>query len=740
METRVRGRTAIAVTCLYATFITCLLMVDGLQTVSAAAPRVLPTGARPDDCRLRKLKTLNDDFPFETPENLADWERRSRNLRRRILVACGLWPLPPKTPLNPHILPGGERTGFTVERVYFESIPNHFVTGLLFRPTTPLEGKRPAVLSPHGHGGRLQDYGDQGIREQIAWGAERFLESGRNPKLARCAQLARMGCVVFIYDMIGYVDSVQIPGSVAHGLRERRPDMENKEAWGFFSPAAELRLQSIFGLQAWNSVRALDFLCGLPDVDPERVAVTGGSGGGTQTIILGAIDKRPIASFPQGMVSTAMQGGCPCENASLLRVGTGNVELAGLFAPRPMAMTAANDWTQGMMTKGYRSLQKLYTLYGQSDSVLCTDTRHFKHNYNYVTRTLMYHWFNEHLNLGLETPILEADYPRLRDEEVRVWNNDTPAPASGEDYERELLQQLEAFNRELIGDLTPRDGESLEKFQQVVGGAFATLIGRESSLTPLRRQKVTKVDRTSHWEFADIVTATERHEQLPVVSLYPRHAPFSNHVVLWLSGTGKEALFDASGRPIPAVQQLLARGLAVVTADLLGQGEFTTDGASWTEAPQVPTPRAVAAYTTCYNDSLWAQRVHDTMTLIQFIRGSDRAPERLTVVATSGAAPWVAGAGVMCGDMIDQLVLDTKGFSFTHIDRLDDPNFAPGIVKYGGLPGLIAASVPRPTWVLGQPEQSAHLPRAAFAAANGADQLHWHESEDLEQVLAESIR
>ena len=165
-----------------------------------------------------------------------------------------------------------------------------------------------------------------------------------------------------------------------------------------------MRLQSIFGLQTWNSVRALDFLETLPDVDPKRIAVTGGSGGGTQTIMICAIDDRPIAAFPNGMVSSSMQGGCTCENASLLRIGTGNVELAGLFAPKPQGMTAANDWTKEMLVpgKGFPELKKLYTLYGKPDHVLCEDLLHFPHNYNFVTRGIMYRWFNKHLRSGIE--------------------------------------------------------------------------------------------------------------------------------------------------------------------------------------------------------------------------------------------------------------------------------------------------------------------------------------------------
>ena len=121
------------------------------------------------------------------------------------------------------------------------------------------------------------------------------------PLQARCATLARLGFVVFMYDMVGYADS----GPIRH--RE-----------GFTDAQAELRLQSFMGLQTWNSLRALDFLAALPDVDPDADRVTGESGGGTQTFLVTALDPRPVAAVPAVMVSGNMQGGCICENASLL--------------------------------------------------------------------------------------------------------------------------------------------------------------------------------------------------------------------------------------------------------------------------------------------------------------------------------------------------------------------------------------------------------------------------------------
>jgi hypothetical protein len=136
-------------------------------------------------------------------------------------------------------------------------------------------------------------------------------------------------------------------------------------------------------------------------------------------------------AFPAVMVSTAMQGGCTCENASCLRVGTGNVEFAGLFAPRPLGMTAANDWTREMATKGFPELKSLYKLLGAEGNVELFPFIHFGHNYNYVSRSAFYGFLNKHFRLGLQQPVVEEDYQRLTKNELTVWNNEHPQPARG---------------------------------------------------------------------------------------------------------------------------------------------------------------------------------------------------------------------------------------------------------------------------------------------------------------------
>ena len=698
-----------------------LLLVSILLPAATWADglRVTPAESTPKDSRLGKLNHLNGYFPFKVPKTRQQWEQRAEQLRRRILVATDLWPMPEKTPLQAVIHGKVVRDGFTVEKVYFQSYPGHFVSGLLFRP----EGdgtNRPAVLCPHGHGGRMQNHGDN-ITKLIASGDEKFENSGKTPKLARCAQLARMGCVTFIFDMEGYVDSVQIGMQVAHRLRDLRPGMDTKDAWGFFTTQSELRNQSILGLQTWNSIRALDFLASLPDVDPDRIGVTGGSGGGTQTILLGAIDPRPIVSFPNGMVSTAMQGGCTCENTNLLRIDSGNVELAGLFAPRPLAMTGANDWTKEIQTKGYPELQQLYSLYGVTDNVYSEELLRFGHNYNYVSRRIMYHWFNKHMKLGHEEPIIEDDWEPLSEQETAVWTGDHKAPKGGEDYERRLLKLMDLMAIKSIQDNVFRTEKAFESFRHVYGGAVDITIGRDLPTDDeLEREKVHKHDRGDYLEFGDLLRYTPAGEELPVISFYPTKTEWNGKVVIWVDGAGKQALYEGDAAS-PHVKALLGKGYSVLSADLFEQGEFLADGKPITEQRKADNPRQIAAYTYAYNHSLFVQRVHDVLTLIAFVNGDEHAAKEIHLVGTGGMGPIAAAARFQSGKVVSKAIIDTAGFRFVNLKSWRDPQFFPGAVRYGDLPGMLALNAPGELCILGEGDGVPELPTYVYKISGKAD-------------------
>jgi len=709
-----------------------------LCAACAEVPRALPAGQLPNDTRLQPVKDLDGYFPFTPARSAEEWNSRAERVRRQVLVALGLWPAPTRTPLNVVIHGKVEREDYTVEKVYFESLPGFYVTGNLYRPKNNSGGqRRPGVLSPHGHwaDGRFLDAGVDAVRKEIVQGAERFEEGGRSPLQARCMQLARMGCVVFHYDMIGYADSVQIPQSVSHGFSKQRPEMNAAENWGLFSPQAEERCQSVMGLQTWSSMRALDFLLGLPDVDEKRIAVTGASGGGTQTFILCALDPRPALAFPAVMVSTAMQGGCTCENACGLRVDTGNVEFAALFAPKPLGMTCANDWTREMATKGFPELKQHYALMGAPDNIMLKRGEQFGHNYNYVSRAAMYSWVNRHSQLGLPEPILEPDYRRLSREEMSVWDAQHPKPEGGPDFERRLLRWLTDDAEKQL-----REAQAmLDTCRKVYGGGVDIVIGRNlSEVGEVAWESKKQDDLGTLVVETGLVRHTSRGEELPVVWLRPKTA--TGATVVWADATGKAGLFvPAAGeafKPKPEVQQLLAAGVTVVGVDLLFQGEFLADGQPVTQTRRVKNTREAAAYTFGYNHALFAQRVHDLLTVIKHLQ--NRQVKSIALVGFAGAGPWVAGACAQAHGAVACAAIDTGGFRFGNVREIHSVDFLPGGAKYGDLPGLIALTAPAPLWVAGETAETLALARAQYRAAGAEQALTRGEGDEASRRAAAS--
>ncbi len=713
---------------------------------AAEAPRVLPAGQLPHDRRLGPLITLNGYFPFTPPASKKEWQQRAAQLRRQVMVAAGVWPMPVKTPSHPVIHGKVDRPEYTVEKVYFESYPGFYVTGNLYRPKGRT-GKLPAVLSPHGHwsNGRFYDAGLKEVRKQIVQGAERFEVGGRYPMQARCVQLARMGCVVFHYDMVGYADSQQLPHGERSGKIASQPGK-----WGFFSPQAEARLQTIFGLQGYDSICALDFLSGLPDVDPQRIAVTGASGGGTQTFLLCAMDPRPAVAFPAVMVSTAMQGGCTCENGSCLRIGTGNVELAGLFAPKPLGMTAADDWTKQIATKGLPQLKQLYSLFAAPELVMAKPLLQFPHNYNYVSRAVMYAWLNKHLKLGLPEPIVEEDFRPLSVAEMSVWDKQHPAPPSGPAFEQALLQRITAGTRRQIDSLTPTDAVSLQTYRRIVGGAVQVMVGRRlPDSAELKVADAQAEDLGSYRMTRFLLRYPTRGEELPVIRLDPK--TWNHRVVIWVDRLGKQGMFDPSGSLRTGVQTLLKNGFAVLSADLFEQGEFTKDGKPVAKqrmgkkARKAPLPYAGIVFG--YNLPLFSQRVDDLLSLVAYAR-SDKsaaagttaaAPIQVDMVGLHGAGHWVAAARAIAGGAIDRAALDTAGFRYANLTSIDDPDFLPGGAKYGDVPGMIALSAPHPLWLSGEGSSPPAPVSEAYRAAGSLKNLNvWRgKSEEQEPAAVE---
>jgi len=300
------------------------------------------------------------DFHFTMPRytTLDQWETHRAHLKRQILVAAGLFPLPEKTPLHAQVFGRIERADYSIEKVALETMPGYYLGGNLYRPLHP-RGRVPAVLTPHGH-----------------WPYGRLENSATFSGQALGISLARQGYVAFAYDMAGYNDTFQ----TAHR---------------FTTPAYQLWSFGPLSLQLWNSIRALDFVESLPEVDGQRIGVAGASGGGTQAFLLAAVDERVQAAAPVNMVSFRMQGGCQCENAPGLRIGTSNVEIAAMMAPRPMLLVSATgDWTRNVPREEYPAIRSIYELYKQPGNLAVVQFQ-AEHNFNRSSREAVYGFFGQ---------------------------------------------------------------------------------------------------------------------------------------------------------------------------------------------------------------------------------------------------------------------------------------------------------------------------------------------------------
>jgi dienelactone hydrolase len=678
--------------------------------------RVLPAEEKPKDRRLDPPRTLNNkDFFLSPPASRQEWEARRKAVREQVLVATGLWPLPPKTPLNPVIHGKIDRDGYTIEKVFFASHPGHYVSGNLYRPRGKT-GRLPAVLSPHGHwkNGRFFEADEKTAEEQMKKGAEKTLESARYPLQARCAQLARMGCVVFHYDMVGVADSTAIP---------------HRE--GFRDAEAELRLQNFMGLQTWNSIRALDFLLGLPDVDPARVGVTGASGGGTQTFMLCAVDDRPAVAFPAVMVSTEMQGGCVCENCSYLRQGTGNVELAALFAPRPLGMSGANDWTLHIESKGLPELKQLYKLYDAEDRVMARCFPEFPHNYNQVSREVMYNWFNKHLKLGLPDPVVEKPFVPVPPAELSVYDAEHPRPKDTADASA-LRRTLTEMSDKQVAALRPTDAKSLEEFRRVMGTALRVMIhDAPPAADDVESKEVgDKVEKDGLTWRRYLIGRKGQGEQIPAFGI--KGPAFDGTVVVWVHPRGKASLFE-DGKLTPAARQVLDAKAAILAVDVFGTGEFGET------KPAVD--KTFAGFTFGYNRPLLAQRVHDVVTAVAFAKGHEKT-QKVHLVGWDRAGVWVLLARPLCGDAVARTAADFDRFRFEQVRETGDEMMLPGGLKYGGVAALAAVAAPAELYVHGHRSTgSGEWLKAAYAAAGAADKLQRNgEKTTPEKVLAWLLR
>lgn len=447
---------------------TLLLILLSIFFFSGAVP-----GASSESDTDTRATTLMDANHFEAQippvQDRAHWEKRKAELKELVLNSAGLWPEPEKTPLNARVFDERQGDGFRVAKVYFESLPGYLATGNLYRPASG-SGPFPAVVSPHGH-----------------WEYGRLTNSEAGSVPGRCIDLARMGFVVFSIDMVGYNDSLQLPhdpGKSRAQLKADSPLPYDQRVFqaDFDFPQAALYGFSLGGLQVWNAVRAVDFLSGLPEVDPERIGATGASGGATQTLLLMAVDDRIKAAAPVNIIGARKHPGCRCENFPGLWRDTTTIELAATFAPKPLLLPSATEdpWTNSFPERELPIFEKYYGLYGAEENV---HNVHIEagHNYNAETRAAVYEWFARHLKSpdpAVENPVpVSPEMKGLGD--LRVFP-DKVLPESALSGFQVMSNWIDT-SEEAYHSTIPKSAAEMSRFASTFGKHLAQVLGAEIS-------------------------------------------------------------------------------------------------------------------------------------------------------------------------------------------------------------------------------------------------------------------
>ncbi len=359
-----------------------------LSVLAAAVPGLAPVG----DSASRNDQKLADYFRDQTSmiarqcladvRSLEDWEARRGEYRRQLQEMLGLWPMPERTDLKPVITGKLEEEEFSVEKLHFQALPRLYVTANLYLPKK-LEGPAPAILYACGHS-RVMTNGiscgsKAGYQRHGAW-------------------FARNGYVCLMIDMLQYAE---IQGE-HHGTYSKGRWWWNSRG---YTPA---------GVEAWFGIRALDYLCARPEVDKERIGMTGRSGGGSYTWTVAALDDRvkvaaPVAGMTDlqnQVVDGSIEGHCDC----MFFLNTYRwdfPQVAALLAPRPLLIGNSDKdplFPLDGVVRLYGQTRRIYQLYGKTNQLglLITEGPHAD---TQELQLPVFRWFNRFLK-G-ESPLIE---------------------------------------------------------------------------------------------------------------------------------------------------------------------------------------------------------------------------------------------------------------------------------------------------------------------------------------------
>ncbi len=482
---------------------------------------------------------------IKTPEQIATWQKERRDFFVRQLGG-----FPERTPLNAQVTGTLHRGDYRIEKVIFESQPQHHVTALLYLPKT--KPPYPGVLVPCGH--------------------------SANGKAAEAYQrvsilLAQSGLAALCYDPIGQGERAQIlkPDGKAAFSSTQEHTLVGIGSILIGSNTAEQRI--------WDGMRALDYLASRPEVDPSRLGCTGNSGGGTLTSYLMALDDRIFAAAPARYPTTFREllraaGPQDAEQNIFGQIAFGMdiPDYTLMRAPKPTLINSAaldKTFTIAGAWDLFREAKWLYTRMGYADRVDFVEAD-APHEFSTHLRVGAARWMRRWL-LKIDDEITERlDTPVLKDDEALCSPRGQVMLLPGERSAFEINTESEtklAAQRQDFWKKTPKV-EALRAVREIVG------VRRLADL-PEPKHSSLGVMQQDGYRIEKIVIEPEPGIQLPALAFLPSQP--DDHAFLYLHDQGKQT--DAAvGGPI---EQLLSEGHVVLAVDLRGMGETMNRGRKW---------------------------------------------------------------------------------------------------------------------------------------------------------------
>lgn len=362
-------------------FVLCTVVTAGADSLEQALARpVLPKGNRiVYDNALKAVyeADLAADAAWMACATSADLKARQMKVRADLVSALGGFP--ERCPLNVKTTGRVQREGYTVEKLYFESQPKHYVTANLFLPDpAKYPGKRPGIVVPCGHSTNGK---------------------GSNGYQRGALQAAKAGMVALVYDPIDQ--------------GERRQSREDATMWNCVAHNNVGRRAELLGwntarFRTWDGIRALDVLAERPEVDATKLGVMGHSGGGTMTSWIMALDDRIVCAAPSGFLSTmrAVCEQCGPQDAEQfvfgeLVFGFNHLGHVLLRAPSPVLQCSSHgDFFpfSGVLETAVRA-KGVYRMLGAENAFSLSDTLG-PHHWHESTRTRAVAWMDQWLQGG----------------------------------------------------------------------------------------------------------------------------------------------------------------------------------------------------------------------------------------------------------------------------------------------------------------------------------------------------